>query len=86
MFGAQRRVEARIGQLIGHALVGRPVNGNSPSLVNLSSPDRQRFRLLARAFDLALAEEDWRQPRDRRSDQFPSLGTEIKSSDRQRIP
>lgn len=64
MLGAQRRVEARIGQLLGQVPVGRPENGNSPCAVNLfSSTDRQRFRVLARGLEHGLTDDEWRQAR-----------------------
>jgi hypothetical protein len=60
MLGAQRRIEARIGQLLGepnHAPGSLPREGNS-----ISGTDRQRFRLLARGFEV-LTDEQWRQSR-----------------------
>lgn len=64
MLGAQRRVEARIGQLLGPA-PGRgraEVNSHADSF---SSEDRGNFRLVARALDgeCPLDEDEWRKSR-----------------------
>ena len=64
--GAQRRLEARIGQLLGEAQVGRPENGNSTHADNFErSGDRVDFRILAKALDgkCDLSKDDWRQSR-----------------------
>lgn len=64
MLGAQRRIEARIGQLLGETSSGER-NDLKPSLAgegSVSRMDRNRFRLLARGIGV-LADEEWRQPR-----------------------
>jgi hypothetical protein len=64
MLGAQRRVEARIGQLLGAPEIGsnQHSNGAVPCVEQLKRTDRNRFRLLARGFDV-LRDEEWRQSR-----------------------
>jgi hypothetical protein len=51
--GAQRRIEARIGQLLGPAARGNPDFGRDRNCVptSVSKDDRVDFRLLARALD-----------------------------------
>ncbi len=68
MLGAQRRIEARIGQLLGVAKEGRPENSahdrsNSVSLI--AEDSRADFRLLARALDgeCELSPDEWRKSR-----------------------
>jgi len=52
MLGAQRRVEARIGQLLGEGKRGRPSNNSLMSEIKeIDKDDRARFRILARGFD-----------------------------------
>lgn len=64
MLGAQRRVEARIGQLLGGCTQGTRADLTSPHAVkSISSTDRQRFRILARGLEHGLSEEDWRNSR-----------------------
>lgn len=66
MLGAQRRVEARIGQLLGdaHEAQCRP-GGALPSAVKGVSPqDRNRFRILARGLEHGLPDYEWRSARD----------------------
>lgn len=48
MLGAQRRIEARIGQLLGEA---SHVPGSSPHAEDFSDEQRHHFRLLARGRD-----------------------------------
>ncbi|HYM46739.1 MAG TPA: hypothetical protein VES65_11350 [Solirubrobacteraceae bacterium] len=64
MLGAQRRVEARIGQLLGEAEKGRP-HGNVPCVGHLSRNDRNRFRILARGLERGLPDVEWRSARCR---------------------
>lgn len=64
MLGAQRRVEARIGQLLGDNGQGCRNDLTSPCAVKFSSTDRQRFRVLARGLDRGLPDEEWRQARE----------------------
>lgn len=66
MLGAQRRVEARIGQLLGDARDAQCREGGAlPSLVKgVSHQDRNRFRVPARGLDRGLPDEDWRRARD----------------------
>lgn len=61
MLGAQRRVEARIGELLGDAKVGRP----NPHRDEVShDQDRADFRILRHAFNgCELSDEEWRQSR-----------------------
>jgi N6-adenosine-specific RNA methylase IME4 len=65
MLGAQRRVEGRIGQLLGEPKEGRPTAeylGHDLSI--LAPDDRVDFRILARGFDgCPLTEEEWRKSR-----------------------
>jgi hypothetical protein len=65
MLGAQRRVEARIGQLLGEPQVGRPKE-NSPCVGDFSRHhnDRTDFRILARGFG-KLSDDEWRQSRSK---------------------
>lgn len=65
MMGAQRRVEARIGQLLGNGAGHGPGRGKkSPSLDSfpLGRQTIGRFRILARGFD-CLNGDEWRSPR-----------------------
>ncbi|MGQ0836347.1 MAG: hypothetical protein ACT4O5_15785 [Gammaproteobacteria bacterium] len=63
MLGAQRRIEARIGQLLGEAEVGRPAAEKQISHAReIKHSDRNRFRTLARGFSV-LTDEEWRQSR-----------------------
>lgn len=64
MLGAQRRVEARIGQLLGEGQVGNPSITQARVIETIPRQDRNRFRTLARGLERGLAEEEWRQPRD----------------------
>jgi len=61
MLGAQRRVEARIGQLLGDAkdTNGRPFSHDSKVPRN----DRGDFRILARGFNAQLDVDEWRKSR-----------------------
>jgi hypothetical protein len=63
MLGAQRRIEARIGQLLGDAqeaqLAGKPYTRECKVIPR---EDRNRFRLLARGWGV-LSDEEWRQSR-----------------------
>ena len=65
MMGAQRRVEARIGELLGTVGQGARTDltsGHEQKLV--PEYDRVDFRVLARAFDgCTLTEEEWRKSR-----------------------
>ena len=65
MQGAQRRIEARVGELLGEAVPGRPKNPNhDEGLRRLADPIRADFRLLAHAYDDAkLTPEEWRHSR-----------------------
>jgi hypothetical protein len=63
MLGAQRRVEARIGQLLGDAEVGNPSITHARVIGEIPRQDRSRFRQLARALDVDLDECHWRQSR-----------------------
>ena len=47
--GAQRRLEARIGQLLGPPIEGRPENNCSHESSLVERNARARFRLLAQA-------------------------------------
>lgn len=62
MLGAQRRVEARIGQLLGEPRVGSPSITHARVIDEIPRNDRVRFRLLARGFGL-LTDDEWRQSR-----------------------
>jgi hypothetical protein len=59
MLGAQRRIEARIGQLMGRAKPGNPHGNLTRESSYLNEADRYRFRILARGFGL-LKDEEWR--------------------------
>ena len=61
MLGAQRRIEARIGELLGEAKVGK----SNPHHDEISHDQtRSDFRLLARAArECDLADEEWRRSR-----------------------
>jgi len=66
MLGAQRRVEARIGQLLGASPgPGRPDAEYSMRVSNIAPQDRGYFRDLARALDgeVELTDEEWRASR-----------------------
>jgi len=56
MHGAQRRLEARIGQLLGDAQMGRP---KSSVTTELLKTERHEFRLMRRALDGRFEGEDW---------------------------
>ena len=64
LLGAQRRIEARIGQLLGEPVSGRPRNvGHDRHFVE-AKDDRVDFRILARALDdIHLEDEEWRKSR-----------------------
>ncbi len=64
MMGAQRRIEARIGQLLGPE-PGRGGKEISPHAGSFHRERRKEFRLLAKAFngECNLAEEEWRTSR-----------------------
>lgn len=64
MLGAQRQIEARIGQLLGDArkaqLAGRPLSHE----LKVERPnDRYDFRILAKGFECLPAKEDWEKSR-----------------------
>jgi hypothetical protein len=65
--GAQRRLEARIGQLLGPTSQGgRPTEDNPTHAEGIERPgDKADFRILARALDgkIDLSREEWRQSR-----------------------
>ena len=64
MQGAQRRVEARIGELLGEAERGRPNPGRDPDYRKLREDERVDFRLLAHAYsDAPLTDDEWRHSR-----------------------
>lgn len=65
MLGAQRRVEARIGQLLGDAREAqcRPGGALPCEVKGISGTDRQRFRILARGLERGLADDEWRSGR-----------------------
>lgn len=66
MLGAQRLIEARIGQLLGSVTQGDRSDLTFGRDLKLPSPDdRLDFRLLGRALvgDCALTEEEWRKSR-----------------------
>jgi N6-adenosine-specific RNA methylase IME4 len=68
MLGTQRRIEARIGQLLGEPKPGARTDLQPPnraSEVVYHDPDRQAFRLLARALagELELDPDGWRRSR-----------------------
>lgn len=65
MLGAQRRVEARIGQLLGEPERGGRGQTQTYAFDFPRPNDRSDFRLLARALNggLSLTEEEWRQSR-----------------------
>jgi hypothetical protein len=67
MLAAQRKVEARIGQLLGQASNGgdRRSDQFPRAATEISSSDRLRFRILARGLERGLPDEDWRRPRTR---------------------
>ena len=49
MLGAQRHIEARIGQLLGEPKVGRPQKTLVVTRIKLDDPTIQDFRILAHA-------------------------------------
>lgn len=65
MLGAQRRVEGRIGQIIGQVSPGRPENAKRVEYYGLDDMQRRDFRLLARALsgEVALSPDQWRKSR-----------------------
>jgi hypothetical protein len=68
MQGAQRRIEARIGQLLGEAEPGKRTDlepRQRDDGVVRHNQDRHDFRLLARALsgDITLTEDEWRKSR-----------------------
>ena len=64
MLGAQRRVEARIGQLLGEPKRGKKLSAMTD---NLDKDERQDFRILAKALngecDPEITDEEWRKSR-----------------------
>jgi hypothetical protein len=65
MLGAQRRVEARIGQLLGVAQIGNPHGKLISHAREITPTDRQRFRILARGLERGLPDEEWRAGREK---------------------
>lgn len=65
MLGAQRRIEARIGELLGEAKRDHDRSRGATSVVTeVAKDDRADFRLLARAArECDLADEEWRRSR-----------------------
>jgi N6-adenosine-specific RNA methylase IME4 len=68
MLGAQRRIEGRIGQLLGDPEEGRPPEGKCTHADSIErTGDRVDFRLLARALsdecDPPLTDDEWRKSR-----------------------
>lgn len=65
MLGAQRRVEARIGQLLGPPEAGGRGQKLADMPASIDRHDRPEFRLLARALsdECPLLEEEWRKSR-----------------------
>jgi len=65
MLGIQRRIEARIGEILGPAVNRGPATlGAHPRLRELREDERADFRILARAYDdVTLTDEEWRYPR-----------------------
>jgi N6-adenosine-specific RNA methylase IME4 len=61
MLGAQRRVEARIGQLLGADI--REVENSGHDLSSIESGLRQDCRILARAFNCLSDDDEWRKSR-----------------------
>ncbi len=61
MLGAQRRVEGRIGQLLGKP-PGRGKKEISPHADSFHRERREEFRILARAFERC-DDEEWRKSR-----------------------
>lgn len=57
MLGAQRRIEARIGQLLGEPKKGIRHDGQ------LGRHERQDFRILAKAFEQGFSDDEWRKSR-----------------------
>lgn len=66
MLGAQRRVEARIGQLLGSAEVAQRSGKHLPvpRAEQVTRVDRNRFRILARGLEHGLPEDAWRSARE----------------------
>lgn len=64
MLGAQRRVEARIGQLLGENGQGSRNDLTSPCTAKFSSTDCRRFRVLARGLEKGLTDDEWRSARE----------------------
>ena len=63
MLGAQRRIEARIGQLLGAAVVGSHHSVTTEG-AKVGKDDRSDFRILSRALgDCELTEDEWRKSR-----------------------
>jgi hypothetical protein len=78
MRGAQRRLEARIGQLLGPAVEGQPTNycrhkGSS----SIERHDRIAFRQFAQALngEVFLSDDEWRNSRRTLAKARPSLGS-----------
>lgn len=65
MLGAARRIEARIGQLLGHPREGRPTAEYSGRARSIPEDSRSDFRLLAKALsgECGLTEDEWRKSR-----------------------
>jgi N6-adenosine-specific RNA methylase IME4 len=66
MQGSQRRIEARIGELLGEPKEGRPPSNvvREQRLSELDGAIRSDFRLLAHAYsDAPLTDEEWRHSR-----------------------
>lgn len=62
ILGARRRVEARIGQLLGEAKLGSHHSVTTEG-AKLDKDDRADFRILAKAFLISLDLEQWRTSR-----------------------
>lgn len=62
LMGAQRRIEARIGELLPRGRKGSPLPDELKAIVPHGA-DRHAFRVLSQAQTLGLTEEQWRQPR-----------------------
>lgn len=65
MHGAKRRIEARVGEILGRAEIGRPTDHEKShhheTLRKLHSQDKDDFRILARAYDdVHLDADEWR--------------------------
>jgi hypothetical protein len=80
--GVQRRLEARIGQLLGRTSPGKRTDlepSHHGDEVDLHNRDRTEFRMLATALsgDIDLSDDEWRQSQARSRRLNPFIPTSL---------